>query len=137
MILFADYPCVFFGSRCGIIVDDRTDICLDIMDLSLESLISDTYPVKTGLKQYIHRIEKEWNIEYCIEHRDNLASCSKWYEISESDRCGRDNGEIESIEIVLPDRMPTLEIVYSKSPNDPRCDEYETYSDELAMMDVE
>jgi hypothetical protein len=107
------------------------------MELSLESLISDPYPVKSRLKQYIHRVEKEGNIEYGIEHSHYLTAYSVWYEITESYGRSRDDGEVESVEIVLSDRMTLLEVVYCKSTNNPRNDKNNTYDDELAMMEME
>ena len=120
-----------------IIVHDGTHISLDVMELSLESLISDSYPIKSGLKQYIHRVEKQWHIEYSIEHRDDLATYGVWNEITESDSRSRDHSEVERIEVALSDRMSYLEIVYCKCPDDPRYDEYDTNRDEPTMVEME
>ena len=138
-ILFTGDTAAWFWLHWGdmLIVHDGIHICLDIMELSLESLISDSYPVKSGLKQYIHRIEKQWHIEYSIEHRDDLATYGVWNEITESDSRSRDHSEVERIEVVLSDRMSYLEIVYCKCPDDPRYDEYDTNRDEPTMVEME
>lgn len=107
------------------------------MELSLESLVSDSYPVKSRLKQYIHRIEKQWYIEYCIEHRHDLASYCEWYEVTKSYSSSRDHSEVKRIEVALSDGMPYLEIVYCKCANDPRYDKYNTNCNESAMVEME
>ena len=135
--LFARYASAGFCWRSILVLYDSIDICLDVMELSLESLISDSYPIKSGLKQYIHRVEKQWHIENSIEHRDYLATYCEWYEITESDSRSRDHSEVERIEVALSDRMSYLEIVYCKCPNQPREEKNYSYCDELAMVDVE
>lgn len=136
MLLFVrDASAWFFWYWCT--VYDSTDISLYVTHLSFQLLILDTYPVKSGLKQYIHRIEKERHVEYRIEHRHDLACDRHRNQITEPDRRCRDDREVESIEIVLTNRMPCLEPMDQKCPNNPRRYKYEGYRDELAMVDME
>jgi hypothetical protein len=108
-----------------------------VVPLSFEDLILDADPLEARLEEYIHHIEKERNIEYRISHREDLACCCIWYEITKSYRRCRDDSEVESIEVALSDGMSCFEIMNQKCANSPARDEYDTYCDEFLVMDMD
>jgi hypothetical protein len=85
--------------------------------LSFEHLIFHTYLIESRLEYERHRIEKKWDIEDRISHREDFPSYSMWDEVAESDRGSRDDSEVERIKITPS--LSSLEVVYEKCPNDP------------------
>lgn len=119
MILFLCYTSAGFWLD-SLIAYDSIHICLNIMEFSFDPLISEPYPIKSWLEQYIHRIEKKWHIEYRIEHCDYFACCRDRYQITESYGRRCDHCEVECIEITRSNRKSCLETMNKKCPNEPR-----------------
>lgn len=94
------------------------------MESMLDLLFLFVYLPEIDLEDKGHRVEKKRDIEYCIDHRDNLTTNTMGGEITESDCCCRDHIEVESIEI-----WPVLSLLKSmdeERPRDPSNQEYDS-----------
>ena len=118
-------------------IHDLSHIWFDIMHFSLEEFIFEADLIEFELEYKSHRIEKEWHIEDCIGHRDDLPCYRHRDEVTESDGRGRDDGEVESIEITLTDRISVLESVYEKGSDDPTSEKNESYLKESSVVNME
>lgn len=132
--------CLFFRimsrfSHMRRVFDNAFHICLDIMHLTFENLISFADLAKIRLEDDIHRVEKKRDIENSISHREDLPCYRMWYQVPESDRRRRDHSEVKCIKI-WPS-LSRLKPMNQKSPDKPTHDEYESDDEELAVVDME
>ena len=107
------------------------------MHLSFEHCILSLDSPEIRLEDDIHRIEKEWDIEDRITHRENLTADRHRDKVTESDRCCRDDREVERIEVALPDRISMFQVVDEDCSYDPASEKDETDLDILAVVDME
>lgn len=116
--------------------DDSIHIRFNSMEFLLKCLIFMTDAFEVWLEYDIHRVEKQWYIEDCISHSENLPCYGHRHEVTESDRCSGDNREIECIKIAHTNWESCLKSMDQNRSNEPWDKEYYSNIDELFVVNM-